>query len=465
MADVTGDRPRLRARLRTRLGTVRVRTTAAAVAVVGIALVVGAVGLVVALRHSLTDDLRTALELRATDVASVLEAGTPPDALAVDDGEESFVQVLDEDGRIVASSPNIAGQPSAARLDPGSSTTVEGLAIDDDEFYVVATGADTARGEFTVLAGRTLEVVEESTGFVRGVLVAGVPLLLLVVGVTAWRLVGRALAPVEGMRDEVERISADALHRRVPVPASDDEIARLATTMNRMLGRLEEARARERRLVSDASHELRSPVTAIRQHAEVAVAHPERASVEELAEVVLAEDLRLQQLVEDLLFLARADEDRFRVESRPVDLDDLVLEEVARLRATTALRVDATGVSAGRVAGDAGQLRRLLRNLADNAARHAGSIVALSIDGSGAGTGTVVLRVEDDGPGIPPEDRARVFERFVRLDEARAREGGGSGLGLSIAAEIARAHGGTVEITESPLGGARVEVRVPGLPD
>jgi signal transduction histidine kinase len=232
--------------------------------------------------------------------------------------------------------------------------------------------------------------------------------------------------------------------------------------MNRMLDRLEQAQARQRRLVSDASHELRSPVATIRQHAEVALAHPDRTTTTELAATVLAEDLRLQRLAEDLLLLTRADEHTLALRRRPVDLDDLVFDEARRLRDGTGLRVDTTAVSAGRVDGDAAGLRRVLRNLGDNAARHAADRLAFSL---AERDGLVLLGVDDDGPGIPEADRARVFERFVRLDDNRARDDGGSGLGLAIVAELAAAHGGTVAAAASPLGGARVEVRLPRLAD
>jgi signal transduction histidine kinase len=267
---------------------------------------------------------------------------------------------------------------------------------------------------------------------------------------------------VEAIRAEVDAISAAALHRRVPDPPADDEIGRLARTMNRMLERLERAQARQRRLVSDASHELRSPVAAIRQHAEVALAHPDRTTTAELAATVLAEDLRLQRLAEDLLLLTRADEHTLALRRRPVDLDDLVFDEARRLRDTTGLRVDTTAVSAGRVDGDAAGLRRVLRNLGDNAARHAAGRLAFSV---AERDGLVLLGIDDDGPGIPEADRERVFERFVRLDDARGRDDGGSGLGLAIVAELARAHGGTVAVASSPLGGARVEVTLPRLAD
>jgi signal transduction histidine kinase len=247
------------------------------------------------------------------------------------------------------------------------------------------------------------------------------------------------------------------LHRRVPQPKVDDEIGRLAATMNRMLERLERARNSQRRFVSDASHELRSPLTVIRQHAEVALAHPGQMTAVELAEIVLAEQQRMQRLVEDLLLLARANE-RVPLARDAVDLDDLAFEEGHRLRATTSKRVDTSGVSAARVQGDAGALRRMFRNVGENAARHASTRLEISLVQRGD---EVVVTVDDDGPGIPESERTRVLQRFVRLDEARSRDDGGSGLGLSIVDEVTRAHGGSISIEQSPLAGARIQIRLP----
>jgi signal transduction histidine kinase len=450
-----------------RLGTVRVRITAAAVVVVGVAMVVGAVLLVSVLRETLTREVRAAARLRGQDVAAVLAAnGSGPGLLAVDDAEELLIQVLDEGGRVVAASPGAGGLAPVARLRPGESAEVVvpagGPVEEGGVFLAVATGADTPQGRRTVVVVRSTETVTEATVAVSGLLAIGLPLLLVVVGATTWILVGRALAPVEAIRAEVDAISGDALHRRVPDPRAGDEIGRLARTMNRMLGRLEQAQARQRRLVADASHELRSPVATIRQHAEVALAHPDRTTTTELAATVLAEDLRLQRLAEDLLLLTRADEHTLALLRRPVDLDDLVFDEARRVRGASGLRVDTTAVSAGRVEGDPAGLRRVLRNLGDNAARAAGGHLAFSV---AERDGVVLLRVDDDGPGIPNADRERVFERFVRLDDARARDDGGSGLGLAIVAELVTAHGGTVVVGSSPLGGARVEVTLPRLVD
>jgi signal transduction histidine kinase len=227
--------------------------------------------------------------------------------------------------------------------------------------------------------------------------------------------------------------------------------------MNSMLARLELERARERQFVSDASHELRSPIASIRQYAEVAVAHPEASDLGELAEVVLEEIVVLQRLVEDLMLLTRIDEGTLRLRHQAVDLDDIVLREGARLRsARPDLEVDLGDVGAARTRGDMVALDRLVRNLIDNAARHARHAVALALRDDGD---HVVLTVDDDGAGIEPADRPRVFERFVRLDEARDRDSGGTGLGLAIVREVAAAHNATIVVAEAPLGGARFEVR------
>lgn len=460
---------------------VRFRSTVAAVLVVAVGLVAGAVALVALLRAELTHDVRQASRARAVQVAEVIESGRGVPSLAVAEQDEQFIQVLDEAGAVVAGSTNVEELPALARPQPGGEATVH-TPLDEDEFLVVAVAADAPDGRKTVLVGRALIAVAEASDIVTRLLAVGLPLLLLLAGGATWMAVGRALAPVAAVRTEVEAISSAELHRRVPLPRGRDEIARLAATMNRMLERLERSQDAQRRFVSDASHELRSPVASIRQHAEVALAHPERTTPAELAETVLAEDLRIQRLVDDLLLLARADEDALRPQLRPVDVDDLVLAEARRLRARARrdgavpdagpgdrgdgstpgprLQVDATRVSAARMDADTQWLCRVLRNLGDNAARHARSRVAFDVVQDDHGR--IVLGVEDDGSGVPPAERDRVFERFVRLDDARTRvSGGGSGLGLAIVAELVAAHGGSVTVTEGALGGARFEIVFP----
>jgi signal transduction histidine kinase len=455
-------RPR---RLAAVTGSIRWRVTATAVAVVAVALVAGAVAMLATLRRGNENHVRAAARLRAAEIAAVIEAGGAPGALAVDDDDEVLLQIVDRSGTGVAASPNISGRPPGTEVAAGESRRIATTPIEDEPSIVAAEAARGPAGTVIVLVART--VVDESTGTVASLLRAGIPLLLLLVGVTTWRAAGRALAPVEAMRAEVDAISAAELSRRLPDPPGRDEITRLAATMNRMLERLEAAQARQRRFVADASHELRSPLAIIRQHAEVALAHPDRADAARLARTVLDEDIRMQQLVEDLLALARADEGSLRFVRRPVDLDDLVLEIAAELRDGTGLAVDTTGVSAGRVAGDESQLRRAVRNLADNAARHARTRIAFTLaedDAGPGGSGTTRLCVDDDGDGVPETERQRIFERFVRLDDARSRDTGGAGLGLAIVAEVVGAHGGRVTAGVSPLGGARFEAVLPSSP-
>ncbi len=424
------------------MGTVRAATTALATVFVGIALIVGGIALVGALRQTLITEVEEASRSEALAVANQLQSGAPLTLEVAGSDDEQLVQVLGPDNTVMASSGNVAGEPAVAQLLPGESARIV-TPIDDDEFVVVAESAQTPTGPRTVLVARALIGVFETTAVVTKLLIIGLPLLLAVVAVTTWFTVGRALAPVEAIRREVDEISAAQLHRRVPQPDTDDEIGRLAATMNRMLARLEDARNSQRRFVSDAAHELRSPITTIRQHAEVALAHPDQMTAEELAEVVLAEQQRLQRLVEDLLLLARADE-HIAPPRAPIDLDDLAFEEARRLRSTTSLRVDTSAVSAARVSGDIDGLRRVVRNLGENAAWHAASRIEIALADRGD---DVLLTVDDDGPGIPETERARVLERFVRLDEARSRNDGGSGLGLAIVDEVVRAHDGSIFIS------------------
>lgn len=459
------------ARARERLGAVRVRTTAAAVLVVGASLLIAAVTLVTFLERSLRSHVRMTARIHAEAVASDLRLELKEKALVGGESDEEFVQVIDVNSDVVLSSSNMKGKEPITRPTdemqnlpsvPFEDDPSENEPDEDEPFLAVAIPADSPIGPLTVVVGRSLESVTEASGAVTRVLWIAVPLLLLVVGAVTWVVVDRALAPVDAIRAEVEAISGKELHRRVPEPRGGDEIARLAATMNRMLARLEEAQFRQRRFVSDASHELRSPVASIRQHAEVAQSHPEGSTVGELADVVLEEDGRLQRIVEDLLLLTRIDEGTLELRRAPVDLDDLVFEEAARLRGATDLRIDIGGVSAGRVSGDRDKLERLVRNLSDNAARHAHSTISLSLRDGGS---EVVMAIDDDGSGIAAAQRERIFDRFVRLDDARDRDSGGSGLGLAIVLEIAAFHRGTVRVLDSALGGARFEVRLPGLPD
>jgi signal transduction histidine kinase len=426
--------------LRRVFGTIRFRTTLAAVVTVGIAFLIAGFALVWLMRSTLIDEVRAAAQLRAQDVAASLARGETPPTQSVGD-DEQLVQIVN------------GGESSLA---PGESRVIRPAGADED-YVAVAVAAPPSSGATAVIVARSVGDVTDATSVLTRFLAIGLPALLLLVGFISWEVTGRALMPVERMRTEVDDISTADLNRRVSGSAGHDEVARLAETMNRMLSRLEDSQLRQQRFVADASHELRSPVTSIRHHAEVALAHPEQSSLDDLAETVLAEDLRLQHLVEDLLLLARVDEHTLELRLRPVDVDDIVFDEARRLRSTTTAHIDTTAVTAARAQGDDKALRQLLRNLGDNAARHATSRVAFALSET---DGSVLLQVDDDGPGIPEEDRERVLERFVRLDDARSRDVGGTGLGLAIATELVHVHGGELTIAASSLGGARVNVQL-----
>jgi signal transduction histidine kinase len=413
-------------------------------------MLVGALAMMEFVERSLAAQAADAAEVRAAELISA--PNLPSGAIEVVDPEEEFFQVF-RDGTIVAASENVRGLPPLASPSPDEHVRLDTVPFTNAPFVVVS----VARGNLIAVVGRNIDDEVDARMTVRSALLLGGPALLAIVGAVTWWIVGRALRPVEDIREEVERISARELDRRVPAAPGGDEVARLAATMNRMLDRLQGSQERQRRLVSDASHELRSPVAAIRQHAEVAGQHPDAMRVDELAAATLAETDRLQGLVEDLLVLARLDEGDGSVAAE-VDLDDIVLAEAARLRRMTTFEIDASGVGAGRVHGGASALERVVRNLTENAARHARGRIALGLVQA---DGHVILAVEDDGPGIAPADRERVLERFVRLDESRGRGTGGAGLGLAIVREVVASHGGEVTLGDSGLGGLRVGVRLP----
>lgn len=448
--------------MRRRFRGVRWRTTAAATLAVAIFLAVAALAFAFAQRQQLEASITEAAQQQASDIATQVARDGAAADLAAGAGDQSLVQIVDASGKVLAASPSVDGEPPVvdARPDPGSTSTIRSTALpigEGEDFVVVARGVSSPDGPMVVLVAQSLELVGQSTTVVVTLLLIGYPVVLLGVALMSYWLAGRALAPVEAIRNRVAQVQGTSeLDARVPVPDGDDEIARLAVTMNAMLERLQTGSDRQRRFVGDASHELRSPLATIRAAHEIAVLHPESNDVAATSRDVLAELDRLDHLVADLLLLARADEHGLRFRSVDVDLDDLVNQEADRLRKLDALSVTVTAPPV-RIHGDPVQLARALRNLADNAARHAASHVDLRLQ---LHADNVELAIEDDGPGIPEADRERVFERFVRLDESRARASGGTGLGLAIAREITTAHGGTLSV-ETGARGARFVLRLP----
>ncbi|MBF8190412.1 HAMP domain-containing histidine kinase [Nonomuraea sp. K274] len=426
--------------------------TIATVVVFGVILLVGVVAISLAYpvwaRNALTDQADSASRHLATVIDYYRFRGPIPPLRGV-----QVMQVVDTRGRVVASTRALGGQPPLTSKVPtgGDSRVSDEVCRSDGCLLVVGTSNRVTVYGPVVAYAAVREPFLLNSPFLPALLLASSGLLLTLMGWGAWYGVGRVLAPVERIRSGLEHFGAADLSRRIEVPDTEDEVAELAATVNDTLSRLEMAVERHRRFVSDASHELRTPITALMVRLEAGADDLDPADWR----AALEEARRLSDIVQDLLLMARLDA-RAVVERERIDLGGLVEEEVARrsgrLPVTTKTE---PGVV---VEGSRLQLARLLTNLLSNADRYGDSAVLVSVWGEGD---QAVSEVVDDGPGIPPEMRERVFERFTRLDRTRSRDAGGSGLGLPIARDIARAHGGTLHIGEGP--GARLILRLPRL--
>ncbi|MDX3506950.1 ATP-binding protein [Streptomyces sp. ATCC51928] len=481
--------------------SVRARAAIGATLVVAVALVAAGLAVLLVLRANLIDQADLQAEVAAREAAGQLATGTPYEDVDLDDEEDHPVQVTDEEDRVVivskdlkavtgtgasgvtpAPSASAGATPSPGDDDDGDDDADDDgdedrgrpgrgeVSSDDPDFSdgTATVGRTTADYRFaaveattpdgvtlTVYAGAPLAAEQEAVNTVRGAMLTGLPLLLVVVAGVTWLVTRRALRPVEGIRREMAAITAsEDLARRVPEPGSRDEIAALARTTNETLTVLEASVERQRRFVADASHELRSPIASLRTQLEVAEAHPELLDLPG----AVADTVRLQVLAADLLLLARLDAGE-KPGSATVELGALVREEVSqRAGDRIAVRVEVPEGGAFEVNGSRGQLSRVIGNLLDNAQRHAEGSVAVSVAADGHG---VRVEVRDDGAGVPEEERERIFERFVRLDDARSRDDGGAGLGLAIARDVASRHGGTLTVHRAAEGGAAFRLWLP----
>lgn len=447
---------------RPRYWGISARSAFVAASVVLVALMVAALGLAILLYRLLLSGVDDAAAGRVRDIEAALQYDTGSEldaALITTDQRIVAVQVIDGTGAVVQRSQAAPDAPLIAP-DTVGATLLIGLPDDaspDGDMRISGQTVDGESGRYTILVGAGSEAVESTVKTVLVLLAGAAPIVILVSAAATYLLVARSLRSVDAIRARVADITTSDLAERVPVPNNFDEISALAVTMNEMLARIEAGHDAQRRFVGDASHELRSPVTAILSALDVAAAHPEFLNEELATSTLWPEAQRMESLVEDLLLLARVDEREITLRRKDVDLDDIASTEMGRLLRETELTVDAELIPT-RLLGDSGGLSRVLRNLLDNAARHATSRVELRVRPE---AGNAVLTVADDGPGIPEADRARVFDRFVRLDTARARSGGGTGLGLAIVSEVVAAHGGTVTISDRSGGGAMVTIQVP----
>jgi signal transduction histidine kinase len=437
--------------------SLRLRLTLLATLIVAATVALSVAVLAATLASSVRSNLTASLRSYATSLAGT--SGTWPQPLPPAPGGDpgAWAQVVDPAGNVIAATANITGLPAlyaqpAKGGTPARTSAAPSWTAEDP--IVVSAPAGTPGT--IVYAGSSAHLLGVVTADLQGHLLIVLPFVLVAGAAIAWLLLGRALRPVERIRAEAAAITATDLHRRIPEPASDDEIARLARTLNDMLTRLDGSARAQRRFIADASHELRTPLTAMRTSLEVGLAHPEHAPWPQLAGRAVAETARLQRLVDALLLHARADAGTLIGSPQAIDVADLtraVTDAVTPARIPVAVAADAATI----VSGDADQLTRLIRNLLDNAIRYADSRVDVTVCTDGP---YALVRVADDGPGVPLADRERIFERFVRLDTARTRttQPSGAGLGLSIARDIAIAHRGTLTMTGSTV----FELRIPG---
>ncbi len=446
-------------------GSVRVRTTVAAITVVGVALIGVSFWLVSHHRSSLTDNIQTTAILRAQDLVSALEEGTLPVDLAVQIEDSSFVQVVNSSGEVVAASTNITGETridtKAHRSKRMFAYTLYNSPTGDSAFRVVGLQTQTPLGSFTVYVGSSLEPVLDATESLTSALLLAMPVLVLFVGIVTWLVTSRALRPVDAITKQVYEITSKDLHRRVPEPTSSDEISNLAKTMNKMLERLENSDRRQRSFIGDVSHELRSPLAGVRAQLEVHQIHPNTAVWQDVASEVLEEVTRMEQLIGDMLLLATVDSGQTQIVYETIDLNQIVMQEVNKLNKQSTINFELSETSSSQVQGSALHLARLMRNLLENAERFARANVTVRLSHE---ENIVRLEVADDGPGIPTDVRESIFGRFTRLDESRSRPSGGAGLGLAIVREIALLHHATVWV-EDNLPGARFIVEFDSVMD
>ena len=441
--------------------TVRTRVTLAAGLALTVIIMLGLAALYLlqlgSAKHTVQSQLRTyAIQIEQSAAANgTFPRPLPSFALWPDDQ----AQVLAPDGTVLAATQYLAGKPALYRLMPGSATPVRQAAADG-----VIPGDVLVVGEQMTAGGRPVTIItgtassfsllhRVNTTFSR-LLVFGVPGLLVLACGTVWLFVGRALRPVEQIRGAVSAISHADLSQRVPDPGTDDEIGRLARTMNDMLARLDDSAARQRRFVADASHELRSPLTAIRTSLEVGLSHPHQVPWPDIARRAARQSQRLEQLIAQLLALAKSDAGQLGSRRQPVDLAALLADIRTSIPAPD-IRIDIAVAPGTTTTGNPEELSRMFRNIVDNAARYARHRVLITAVRE---ADDITVDVSDDGPGIPAAERERVFARFVRLDPSRGHASGSAGLGLAIARDIAAAHRATITLTEAEGGGTRAVI-------
>ncbi len=442
--------------------SVRFRVTAVATLLVALLLVVASVVILRLVETDLVSEAEGAINETISDLRDDIGAVSLPEEvlLELNTGSDTvFVGLIEGDDELIGEiiDPDTEEFVAELFIDPSTGEVLRVFAegeevpvteISESVREVIASAVRLETGQY-LIAGVELADVRDSIESLRRTMLVVVPLLVLAMALIIWWLVGLALRPVSSVTARAKEITAATLHERVPEPQTDDEIGDLARVLNDMLDRIEGGVAKQRQFVADASHELRTPLAAIRAAAEIQESTDFQRS-KELAEGIQAEVDRMDELVDDLLALARLDES----DRTGWELFDLaaVSTDLA-LRRTLSSEVLSASTGPVWVHGRRRDWERVVDNLVVNADRHGASSVEVETRRE---RDRAVLRVTDDGPGIPEADRERVFERFTRLDEARSPSG--FGLGLAIVRAVARSHAGDAVIGEPPPGGGTTVV-------
>ncbi|GAA4240312.1 hypothetical protein GCM10022254_64470 [Actinomadura meridiana] len=452
--------------IRLRPRTIRGRDTLITAAVAVLVLSLLAIALDKITRSERHDTAVAHTELAARRVATAVRQGTLLHPIPEGASGVRYLQVVGADRRVLDASVPAGGWPPISKVVPSPNNRVQEFTECDVMgmgcLTVVAIRVSPDRDSVVIYAGSQQPTILAGL-YLELLLACGVLALSALASWAAWRIVGRTLRPVDNIRRELAEIGGGDLSRRVPEPSGDDEVARLARTANATLDRLERSIRRQERFASDAAHELRTPIAALRINLEDLFMHPDDTDVERTAQAAIGATDRLQSLVTDLLLLAQIGSRAETVE--PLNLTTLVEGETRARRQLLNSGQDPIVLGTRlapdiHVSGTRTYLERLVNNLLDNAQQHAATTIDVQLT---SGETSSLLTVSDDGPGIPRSDRGRIFERFTRLDTARSRDEGGTGLGLAIAYEIASAHNGSLTVDDTPSG-TRFALRLP-LPD
>lgn len=437
--------------------SMRARITIVASSLFACAVLAGTVVLIAILRMSLIRAVDSSATKAGNDLADIVRKGTQPEIILTGIAGVDYVQLVDANDRVLSQSPGADAAESMitptelVRARAGHRLTISGDRASTDQPLRISA---VPVGDQTVIVATGLARVDQSVHVLRNVALVGCPVAVLLMALVTYWIVGRTLRPVAGLRQGAEEITAAGLaDQRLPVPDANDEVQRLAVTLNAMLDRIDVATTRQRTFVGDAAHELRSPLASLHVQLEVAERLGIATDWPAVARDSLTDVNRLEQLVDDLLAMARLDESGGELRRREIVQLDCLVQNTVDGYVNARVPVRAT-VEPLIVDGDPDGLHRVLVNLIDNAVRYARSCVEVTaVPGTHTvGQATVQLEVADDGPGIPAHERQRVFDRFYRVGGSRSRESGGTGLGLPIVRDIIRAHGGTVRLADNAPG-------------